>query len=561
MVELILIIVVIYLLYLLITKIIWPLLYHGTILASKGSVILVALIILSAFLSGIYIAIRNYILAFLNEINFRNWDWRKDDEPAKRSYFFGPGFIQLKNTIKRAFRLSALSRQNIDKVATRIVSKGGFLGLILSILALIYKAVAYTVIFVIGTLFSLIFALIHGTITTVFMIVCYIIFTIVWLIDRIYLKVKKITSVCPNCKEKFLIPTFECPECGRKHKKLVPGPYGIFFHKCECGRKLPSTFMTGRSKINSLCPICGSSLAASDARQLVFQLVGGSNAGKTVFLSAFYHEFFEQCKKVPDINITIPDEYYQFFQELEEWYGGMECPATYKMNSQMYPIIVTGEKGKLGTKRQFSVFDIAGEMFDGSTADSEMNQKQFHYCDGLLFLIDPFSSSMFRDEVIKSGDELENYSELPSEDVVTNFINYLIKTGNKKANSRCDIPINVIITKGDAKEIKGRVGPAKLKNILKKNPDLYENIQQVRDERCRQFLYDIGMSAAIDNLEIQFTNIHYFVVSAMGHTPDGSEYVPWGVVESVESLIPSTDKALAELIGLPSDRSNYKGGN
>ena len=56
----------------------------------------------------------------------------------------------------------------------------------------------------------------------------YVIFTIVWIIDRIYLLKNKIRSDCPTCHSRFLIPTFMCPDCGAMHKKLVPGPYGIW---------------------------------------------------------------------------------------------------------------------------------------------------------------------------------------------------------------------------------------------------------------------------------------------------------------------------------------------
>ena len=45
-------------------------------------------------------AIMNYVVAVRHNINFLNWTWPKGDEPAKRSYFFGPGYAQLIGTIK-----------------------------------------------------------------------------------------------------------------------------------------------------------------------------------------------------------------------------------------------------------------------------------------------------------------------------------------------------------------------------------------------------------------------------------------------------------------------------
>ena len=44
---------------------------------------------------------------------------------------------------------------------------------------------------------------------------------------------------------------------------------------------------------------------------------------------------------------------------------------------------------------------------------------------------------------------------------------------------------------------------------------------------------------------MQFTNLHYFPVSAMGHSPDGDPYEPWGVMEVLDWLIPLADEELA----------------
>ena len=51
---------------------------------------------------------------------------------------------------------------------------------------------------------------------------------------------------------------------------------------------------------------------------------------------------------------------------------------------------------------------------------------------------------------------------------------------------------------------------------------------------------------------MQFPNLHYFPVSAMGHSPDGSEYEPWGVSKPVDWILPIADRDFAELLlGVP----------
>lgn len=94
MVELIIGIILIYLAYLLIVKVIIP------IGAVVGGVALIAVSVVAVFV-GFCTAFANYFKAVRENINFRNWDWEKDDEPAKRSYFFGPGYAQLTGTVKK----------------------------------------------------------------------------------------------------------------------------------------------------------------------------------------------------------------------------------------------------------------------------------------------------------------------------------------------------------------------------------------------------------------------------------------------------------------------------
>ena len=67
-----------------------------------------------AVIVGFFSAVANYFSAIRNNLNFLHWEWKKDDEPARRSYFFGPGYAQLFATIKNAFELNAASGAKIS---------------------------------------------------------------------------------------------------------------------------------------------------------------------------------------------------------------------------------------------------------------------------------------------------------------------------------------------------------------------------------------------------------------------------------------------------------------
>lgn len=517
MFELIVGIIVIYLIVAFVVNVL-PLLVAG------GGIVLVVIIAAGA-LVGFAIAIKNYFDAIRSKVNFSDWEWEKDDEPAMRSYFFGPGYQQLRDTISDAFERNRIT---VKKNAGKFIA---------------YRIALYVCVNLLGSVITIIFSAIHGTVTTVVMLITYVVFCIVWLIDRVYLLLHRIRSVCPVCKHRVLIPNFVCPQCGEVHKRLVPGPYGILNHTCKCGYSLPATFFNGRSKMDSKCPLCSSALVASDARQIGIQLIGGSKSGKSVLLAALFHQYLDKLKRVKGLNVEITGEYMPYFDELEEWFSGGDVPPTEQMNSQMYPVLLGG---KLNTKRQLSVYDIAGEMFDGTTAQNEILQEQFHYCDGLLFVLDPFSDGDLRKNRMSAGGSLGDFSNMKPDEVATNFINYLVSTGKAKTNERCQIPLGVLIVKSDVREVKSAIGPAKIHALVRNGT--YTDLMTARDEECRQFLNRIGLELAVSTLEAKFANLHFFPVSAMGHAPDGDAYEPWGVMEVMDWLMPQIDDELDSLI-------------
>ncbi|MCD7884945.1 MAG: hypothetical protein LUI87_14760, partial [Lachnospiraceae bacterium] len=249
------------------------------------------LISFAALAMAAFYAIKNYCLAIGHNINFKNWDWKGWDgvekEPARRSYFFGPGYVQLARTIKESFQLNIRVVGKLNSFAGKIRGSGVYasvlsLDFFRIVVGYAFQVFAYISLFGIGTVLCVLFGLLHGLVTTLVMAVTYVVFSIVWLMDRAYLTKNKIFSDCPLCHERFLVPWFECPNpaCQKIHKKLIPGPYGIWNHRCECGEKLPSTFLNGRSRLKAYCPECQTPLAAADARPVVFQLVGGTCSGK-----------------------------------------------------------------------------------------------------------------------------------------------------------------------------------------------------------------------------------------------------------------------------------------
>lgn len=488
-------------------------------------------------------AIANYFRAAANNLNFKTWTWERNDEPARRSYFFGPGYIQMIETVKAAYANNADTAKWFHTITesyrTGIHLRNGIRAYA-SLCAYAVDISGTVFVYCAGAVVTFVFAGVHFLITGAMMLIIYSLFSIVWFVDRGYLIIKKISPVCPECKHKCTIPCFVCPSCGAIHKSLVPGPYGILKHRCICGTKISSTFFNGRSKYEAICPTCGKVLASSDSRPLVVQLIGGTGVGKTVFLSAYYHMLKEKLNLLTGVEWSVPVDYVPYFDELDMYFSGLVSTATTFMNSQLYPIIIHKPHN---TDRQLSFFDISGEMFDGVSSKGAAQQIQFHYCDGFIFLIDPFCKDS---QLTKPEDAGTFFSEMHLESVVSSFLNYLIEIGQRNVSVRCRIPVAVVIGKCDVEGVTDSLS----KEIISEYSQRlnYEDWNSKRDRVCRQFLVDIGFSNAIGNLEASFSNIHYFPVSAMGHSQNDEKYEPWGVTEPIDWIIREADKELAKIL-------------
>lgn len=403
-----------------------------------------------------------------------------------------------------------------------------------------------TVFVIIGSILAMIFSILLfavGIISLPYVLV----FIVAWFVDRIYLTIRKIAQPCGNCQSKSTILHYECPKCGRIHKHLVSGPYGVFRHKCKCGKKLPCTFFNGRSlKAKPICPCCGNYIKGAGTRPFMIQMIGGSNSGKTVYISAFYHEFLEKVKKSQYIDYEVDKDDENLFVDLEDWYMGVPCESTKRMNSQMYPVQLYSNQ--LDVARKFILYDIAGEMFNSGKADAEINQKQFHYCNGIVFILDPFSNNSYRKEMEQIGEQLPQYSDIESGDVVNTFLNYMAKTGNKSVGSVFQMPFSVVITKADVKAIRQRINMVKIKAEFNKNPGKYASIDEARDSMCKEFLEEIGLSELTSIIDTRFKKVHYFLASPMGHEPDGSAFDSWGVLEPIDWIIKEQDEKLYNLV-------------
>lgn len=463
-------------------------------------------------------------------------------QPAKVSYFFGPGWKDLKNFISSLWKKNAESAKLYHGKYKEygLLSFSGIKWFVCSMSVVVY-----------GTIFFLAISLIVSIFLSIFFSLVYIGFSTLWIIDRFYLKRKKIFTACPSCKEKSLIPVYGCPSCGEKHSNLTPGKYGIIHRTCNCGEKLGTCFFVGRKNYPSYCATCGNSLSDRENMPICIPVVGGRSVGKTAFITAFSKNFIE--KLAPENDWTT--EFYN--EEKKDIY--LEILADYqngttRMTDRPQDINKTSSisfsfflKGKeLKPERLIHIYDIAGEVFTDNS-ENEM-QKQYEYCQGMVLIIDPFSIPAVRNryEEDLQAEDIAGIGKADISGIVDSFINKLREVTGLSAGKMSATPIAVVISKVDAKGLQKVIGKEAVSQAYAKMKSMGTEIEEidVEDFLCREFLEENGMESFISTLNLKFKKNRYFACSSIGHTREHGEYNPVGVMEPMEWLIKNADPVM-----------------
>ena len=450
----------------------------------------------------------------------------ENEKRIHRNYFFGPGYYQI-SRIFNASRKTANNWKNIifkKNILIKIISYLLFFSLFIAdLVGLLFLAVSAL---------ALLLPLVIGTI-------CIFPFlSIPWLIEYAIMRIKPATNRCPYCKQKIIGSTAYKCKCDAPHKKLMPGPYGIFSRKCECGERLPTTYLgkkllekrneshessneiqsgEGIEKIVPICPNpnCEGELFSSSQKYEI-QLVGRTRTGKTTFLSAFMHEYKEFLKKISELTSKEASSNTNDFNQLEDWFQKGMAQSTSFTDAKKYSIIHSLGNNKV----EMAIYDIAGEVFGSQDADRQ--QKQIGDSDGYLLMVDP-----------KPGYENDPASFV-SEGIAT-FIKEFDKNKGTHTEKMDSIPIAVVITKSDLFEYEIGLDTireqARLNGIIDdSNSDQYQKFQS---DYCRKFLINHEYGNVVNIIEGKFKNVRYFPVSAKGHNDNTLRYEPWGVLEPV----------------------------
>lgn len=471
-------------------------------------------------------------------------------QPAKMSYFFDKGYKDLGNTIKGAWKRNFVSiKKNIDNIKGLKYSGRGTVGILF--LGLV-NILAMLAVVICGSAITAVVSVINVVVLLAIMAVVYIGFSVIWLVDRLYLMQKKIFTACHECKEKSLIPTYICPTCGAKHTNLTPGIYGILKRRCNCGAKLPCTFFNGRKALEAECPVCGNKLMDRESRPICIPVVGGRSVGKTAFITAFSREFIENLAPAKGLDI----EFYNkkkadIYNEISRDYISGDTrmtdrPTDINMASSVsFSFFV--KNPALSPERLVHVYDIAGEVFTNSS-ENEV-QRQYEYCQGIVFIIDPFAipSVRYKYEGMLEPEDIAGIGKADINNIIDSFLNKLREVTGLSDSKMSSIPLAVVISKIDSAGLDSEIGTAAVYKLMRDYPDRFTDFYDTQDFLCRKLLAENGMESFLSNIFIQFKTNRFFACSAIGHARNKGEYKPSGVLAPMEWLFRLADSTMGQL--------------
>jgi hypothetical protein len=326
--------------------------------------------------------------------------------------------------------------------------------------------------------------------------------------DRTWQAVFHADSHCPRCYENTALPAYRCkgrhsPDELREgddlHRDIRPGRLGVWWRRCSCGRRLPTTVLRAAHRLEATCPYCGYELhkgagVATDVRVPVF---GGPSAGKTHLIMSFVVWLVgphgQPSTSDNGDGASMADDYsrqrYEEYRELIT--TGQSAPKT---EAGKRPVAVTLRIRSGWRHVLLHFFDAAGEAL----VDPEQNAN-FAYLDyarTLIFVLDPFSVAEVRDQLAVNFPDLlreANPSGHDPEDsyqsTVSRLRGYGVQTDRKR--------LAFVVSKQD---------------LLERVP-LGEGLHD-DPESVRNWLVSHGLDNLVTAAQRDFREVRYFLVTS-----------------------------------------------
>ena len=346
----------------------------------------------------------------------------------------------------------------------------------------------------------------------------YVAFSIVWFLDFVYRKLHGIISHCSNCQQRVSLPYYRCA-CGKIHTQLIPSKYGILKRECDCGRKLPVTFLNGRQKLDAICPHCNASLADGGAHiAITFPLIGGPSSGKTCFVNMAIYSLSQHAQKL-NYEFAYEDEGTMEYENNIQGIQNGEFPAKTNDMALVFYRFTWGRQGQK-IKNEVSLCDIGGEAY----ADKATLQQQIGYSNsqGYIVIVDPLSIEEYRKELEKKIDiSSYNGSTMSLDEILDMLISTVDNLSGNDSKEKITKDCAIVFTKLDLPGLDELIGDKGNEEYCLAHKASFLEAQNAITEN---FLRTYGEDNFLNTVKAKFKNIQFFACTALADGGSGKLY-------------------------------------
>jgi hypothetical protein len=298
-------------------------------------------------------------------------------------------------------------------------------------------------------------------------------------------------ATCPSCRRVTQLPAYHCrsDRCDEIHRDVRPGRLGVWWRRCECNERLPSTVLRAAPAMTPVCPACGSLLheRAGVARDARIAVSGGPAAGKTQLMMS-------AMAKMTDGTTWRPaDEFSTTWLHDARKLMAERPPRGPSPTGK--PALLTLRDGISPRKRYVHLIDVGGQQFIAAVSDltlGHLRTTRRH-----LFVLDPTTIPLVRDRIDpallgrRDADDADSAkAELPYHVLVAQLNRFGAPTRG------CSLAI--VITKADLL----------FKHCLAPQPDPSRTLSH----RLRAWLCAVGLRNLVETAEQDFGEVRYFLV-------------------------------------------------
>ena len=335
-----------------------------------------------------------------------------------------------------------------------------------------------------------------------------------WTIDRL----NGLYILCRACHRKAGLPVYVCPRCGVEHRHLVPtAKFGPFGRVCECGAKLPTMWLLGRSRLKAVCPHCGRPMDDGKYAPACVAFVGGPSVGKSQLMMATVAALQERVARRLGRTLTVPREDAGKVAELmRDFRTGIPPGAT--RDAAIEAVCLELKEGGAVFPQRFYFYDPPGESF--RSAGKVLRHKYYEHLRAVVFVADPSAMPGVRDAYDDAGVKFgvrQRGAQTPEE----SFQRWQIAMEQEYPGLVGKTVCALVVGKADERSMKRVTG-------LKAGDG---------DAACRLFLRRHGEGNLLSALESHFREVRTFAVGSVGNGGGGKAFAPVGVDAMLEWVL------------------------